>query len=427
MKILVLTFGSTGDVLPFIAIGKGLKQNGHSVSICTAARFESLITSHGLGYGHMTDELLKLIDTNEGRTAIEDTVGFAGTFKTMIRLVKKTKPITRQMMTDSWAAARQEEPDLIIYHPKAVAGVSIAEKMNIPVIMATLQPMMVPTNEFPLLIFKNLPFGKWLNRSSYQLIKLGNLAYNGLINRFRAEELGLGPFSHSSVTLTTRDNQPIRVIHGFSAHMVPRPRDWPDAATVNGYWFLDRDDEYEPSDQLSAFLDTKTPVVYFGFGSMAGKNPERLGKLIIRAVEETGVKAIVATGWGGIRAQELPDSILPIKEAPHDWLFPRVTAVVHHGGAGTTAAGLRAGKPTFICPFIADQPFWGQRVYDLGAGAKPVMQKKLTLKKLAAALNTITTDVNMAEKARYMGTCFDKENGVAQTVDAIEAFTRQGA
>lgn len=420
MNIFIITLGSRGDVQPYVALGLGLRAAGHTVTICTASRFESFITDHGLAYGYMTDELLQLMDTGLGRDAIENTIGLFGTFKTMIKLVKFTKPITRRMIIESWEAAQLAGPDLVIFHPKAMGAVSIAEKLDVPVMMAALQPMMVPTGAFPLAGLPALPIGGWYNRSTYGLIKLGYRTYAGIINDFRRDKLGLDPFPKSSGLFFTAKGKPIPILHGFSAHVVPRPADWPDQAMVNGYWFLDRLNTWQPPPQLEAFLDKGSPPVYVGFGSMAGRHPRRLAHIVIEALEQTNLRGVLATGAGGLETADLPDTILNIDTAPHDWLFPRLAAIVHHGGAGTTAAGLRAGRPMLICPFIADQPFWGKRIHALGVGPQPVPQKKLSVKKLANALQAITNDETMRQKAEKLSTSIQGEKGVGNTVAAIE-------
>jgi sterol 3beta-glucosyltransferase len=171
---------------------------------------------------------------------------------------------------------------------------------------------------------------------------------------------------------------------------------------------------------LQAFLEAGDPPVYVGFGSMVNRNPQRLAMLVVAALQQAKVRGIVATGWGGLQADKLPDTIFKLEQAPHDWLFPRMAAVVHHGGAGTTAAGLRAGKPTLICPFMGDQPFWGSRVQALGVGPAAIPQKKLSAASLAEALRTVTSDGAMGEKARQLGEQIRQEDGVANAIALLE-------
>ncbi len=277
-----------------------------------------------------------------------------------------------QLMHDVWDAARATEPDLVIYHPKALAGPLVAEKLGVPAVLAIPVPIAVATAEFPMMGMPRLPWGAGYNRLTYRITELGYRSYDKWARAFRSETPGLdGPAR--ALTTTLPDGRPVEVLHAISSHVVPRPADWPDHAHLTGYWFLDAAEEWTPPRELRDFLDAGDPPVYVGFGSMAGRDPARMTRIVVEALQLAGVRGIAATGWGGMNTDDLPDTVLSITEAPHDWIFPRVAAVVHHGGAGTTAAGLRAGRPTVICPFIIDQFFWGARVESSrhGPGADP--------------------------------------------------------
>ncbi len=425
MKILIITFGSLGDVQPYVALGKGLKAAGHVVTICTACRFEPFITSHGIEYGYMTDELLRLMDTDVGRDAIEDTVGLLGVLRTVLKIKKYLKPLTKEMIIDSWKAAQAADPDIVVFHPKASGAVSIAEKLNIPAIMANLQPMIVPTSEFPIAGVPSLKLGGWYNRATYSLISLGVRMYSKIVNDFRKDMLDLDSFPKSSGMLYTAKGKPVPILHGYSPHVIPRPGDWPDHVSVNGYWFLDPMSQWKPSLQLQTFLEEGEPPVYIGFGSMVGRNPERLANIAIEALQKNNLRGILSTGRGGIKASHLPDGILEIDMAPHSWLFPRMSAIVHHGGAGTRGAALLAGKPMVICPFIADQPFWGERIHSLGVGPKPIPQKKLSVSRLGNALNEVSNNLKMQEQSVKLSQQIQDDNGVKNAVAAIEKVLKE--
>lgn len=426
MNILIITFGSHGDVQPYVGLGKGLEKVGHKVTICTASRFESFIEDNGLSYAYMTDEFLKLLDSDIGREVIiEHASGLFGVIRSLPKLMKYIKPITKKMVMDSWEAAKSTNPDLIIYHPKTLGAVSIAEKMGIPVIMANLQPMIVPTVEFPMLGMPAFGLGPWYNKLTYRVIDQSLKMYDKVLNDFRNNTLNLSSFPKSLGMLFNADAKPIPILHGFSSHIIARPFDWPDSATVNGYWFLNKSDDWKPSDELKNFIDAGEPPVYIGFGSMAGRNPKRLADIAIKALAKSNSRAILATGWGGLEACDLPENIFKIEKAPHDWLFPRMSAIVHHGGTGTTAAALKAGKPMTICPFIADQPFWGHRIYSLGAATKPIPQKRLSVDKLSRALNEMLNNQTMQSKAKELSIQILNEHGIENTVSIIENIYRK--
>ncbi|MCA9905857.1 MAG: glycosyltransferase family 1 protein [Anaerolineae bacterium] len=422
MNILIVTLGSRGDVQPYVALGKGLQAAGHTVTVCTAASFETFITEHGLRYGYLNNELLDLMDTAEGRAAMEEAVGVFGSVKTMIKLAKESSRIYRQILKETWAAAQAAEPDLIIYHPKAFGVPHIAEKLGIPAILTASVPMIVPTAAMPPIGIPALKLGGGYNKLGYKLITMGYSSYRGMINTFREETLGLGKLPRSQDVLTEVSGQPVPVLHAYSQHMIPRPHDWPDYAHVNGFWFLDDAENWQPAAELQAFLDAGDPPVYVGFGSMAGRNPDKLARTVIRALQQANVRGIIATGWGGLQAGDLPETIFKIDQAPHDWLFPRVAAVVHHGGAGTTAEGLRAGVPAVTVPFVLDQPFWGARIKALGVGPEPVPRKNLTVDRLAAAISQAVTDPAMRQRAAACGAAIRAEEGVGNAVALIQRY-----
>jgi sterol 3beta-glucosyltransferase len=172
---------------------------------------------------------------------------------------------------------------------------------------------------------------------------------------------------------------------------------------------------------LLSFLAAGPPPVYVGFGSMASRQSKKISNIVVSALSQSGVRGIIATGWGGLDAEHCPDTIFRTNSVPHDWLFPRVSAVVHHGGAGTTAAGLRAGCPTLVCPIFGDQPFWGKVVHDLGAGPEPIYQKKLTVNKLHDAITQLLYTVSMKEKAMELSAQIRKEDGIAAAIAVIES------
>ncbi len=407
MKITIITMGSRGDVQPFVALGMGLVQVGHEVMICTSDRFESLIRERGLHYGYMNDHLLKITETDEGRAAIESGGN-------PLRLLEQVKPIIRRMLDEAWVAAQGTEA--IIYHPKALSGYHIAEKLGIPLFMSLPLPLYTPTRAFPNPLFPNLHLGGWFNQLTYKILPLLTAPYRGVVNQWREEVLKLPPRSWRVSEQVKENGQTVPVLYSYSAHVVPRPEDWSDQAIATGYWFLDSQEDWQPPADLVEFLAAGSAPIYVGFGSMAGRHPEQVTQMVSEALRCSGQRGVIATGWGGMVASDLPENLFQVKAVPHDWLFPQVAAVVHHGGAGTTAAGLRAGKPTVICPFFGDQPFWGRRVLELGVGPKPIPQKKLTVQGLADAIREAVEHQKYHQRAIELGKKICAEDGVGQAV-----------
>jgi sterol 3beta-glucosyltransferase len=208
-------------------------------------------------------------------------------------------------------------------------------------------------------------------------------------------------------------------LYGFSPLVVQRQSDWPAWHHTTGYWFLRSDDDWKPSPDLVRFLSKGPMPVSIGFGSMSGQITRRLAEIAIEAVNASGQRAVLLGGWASLGDEHLPESVCAVAFAPHAWLFPRMAAVVHHGGAGTTAAGLRAGVPSIVVPFFGDQPFWGRRVHDLGVGPEPIMRSGLTVDKLTQAIAQATSDQSMQARASRLGEGIRAENGVAEAVAII--------
>ena len=198
--------------------------------------------------------------------------------------------------------------------------------------------------------------------------------------------------------LTQPRGGPVLGLHCYSPLVQPTPADWPETIITSGYWFLDQSAEWQPPEDLLTFLEAGPPPVYIGFGSMTGSKPEKLGRVALEALAQSGQRGIFGLGWGGISAKNLPSNVYKMESVPHDWLFPQMAAVVHHGGAGTTAAGLRAGIPSVIVPFFGDQQFWAGRVRDLGVGPPPVPKKKLTADRLSQAIRVAVSNDEMSDE-----------------------------
>ena len=423
MRVLILTLGSRGDIEPFIALAKGLATRGHVPSLCAPASFAASIRAHGVDFCDMDDGFVALARSLEGQAAFEDMGQLLGALRTVVRLLPKADALQDLLLEDAWRAAEAVRPEMIVFHPKLPGALDIAEALDVPAVMAPLFPQFVPTSAFPTLGFPDLPLGPGYRRATYRLMhaiaaKIGM----GPVRRFRSRRgwakrpAGMGP-------MTDHRGRAVPILHGFSPLLCPRPADWPASASVTGHWPLPVSHAELPSG-LSAFLDDGPPPVYVGFGSMAGRDPERTAREVVAALRRAGCRGLLAGGWGGLAPIEAADDLLFVESAPHDALFPRVAAVVHHGGAGTTHAGLRAGRPSVLCPFFGDQPFWGRRVEALGVGPTPVPQRALDAARLAHALQHVMSDPGMGKRAAALGAALTREGGVAKAVSMLEGVAR---
>jgi sterol 3beta-glucosyltransferase len=406
MKIMMTSYGTRGDIQPFIALGQGLKAAGHEVSICAAAGFRAFIEEHGLHYSYMDNAVLDLT---------QRVLGDVGKLEAM-KIARQIAKAMRASFDDEWQAAQEFQPDLMI-HPKYIASHHIAEKLNIPNIISLPLPFYTTTTAFPVPFFSGLP--KSLNRLSYLMNNLSGLGYLSAINDFRTKTLNLPKIGAFNTMLHRADGTVIPIMYPYSPSLLPVPEDFPSHVHVTGYWFTTAQSDWQPPTALLHFLEQGTPPVYVGFGSMGARGAQERAQVILEALQLSGQRGLLARGWGGLTASDLPANVYMLDEVPHDWLFPRVAAVVHHGGAGTTAAGLRAGKPTIICPFLGDQPFWGKVVYERGLGPKPIPQGQLTAERLATAIESAVHDEGIKQQAATIGASIRAEDGIAYALDII--------
>jgi UDP:flavonoid glycosyltransferase YjiC (YdhE family) len=216
------------------------------------------------------------------------------------------------------------------------------------------------------------------------------------------------------------------ILYGFSPTVIPKPPDWTKDQCITGYWFLDAAEEFEPKAEVLEFLSNGSPPLSIGFGSMVEHEKEAIRQIVIDALRETNQRAVLLGGWSELDASAVPDFILCVKSLPHGWLFPRVAAAIHHGGAGTTAAALRAGVPNVIAPWFGDQFFWAERVQEIGAGPEPIPRKKLDAAKLSKAIRQALNNVQIQANAVQIGQNILGENGIETAVSMIESFARDG-
>lgn len=421
MHITLLAIGSRGDFQPFLALSLGLKARGHVVRLATHGVFETAVTQHGLEFVPLEGNPQEMMQRNEGREWVEAThnpLKFVSGFR---RLMGE---VIRQSMRDAYEAARDSD-GLIISGPSYYFGTSVAEKLNIPFVQAYVQPIH-PSGEFPSTIFPTPLKGgaafNWLTHIA------GGMTFWSLlrpvVNQARRDHFQLPPIGRMG-PFPEQTRQRLPAVYGFSEAVIPRPRNWADFLHITGYWFLDEPGWVPPAD-LTDFLEAGPAPVYIGFGSMADRNPERMTEIALGALRRAGKRGILLTGWGGLSQSDLPDDVFKNDAAPHSWLFPRMAAVVHHGGAGTTAAGLRAGKPTVIVPFFGDQPFWADRVRLLGVG-EPVSRKVLSAETLGAAISRVTADTNIMNRAAALGERIRSEDGVGVASAIIDDYFERAA
>lgn len=421
MRVTVVTGGSRGDVQPFVALGEGLQARGHEVTIATYGPFEGLVRSRGLGFASLSGNPRELIE--HLLECGPNPVCLA------LRFREALEPLAETNFEECLDACRHA--DAVVYTGVGYLGYLAAQKLGIPRLGAELQPMFVPTREFPsamVPIDPRLPgpAGRTYNRLTYAVIEQAFWwNFGRIVNDLRARRLGLPPAPMGGALREIR-RKGTPVLCGWSPSVLPAPKDWAPWAQVTGYWFLDGPAGWRPTEDLESFLEAGPAPVCVGFGSMSDRHAERTTEVILEALRLSGQRGILLTGWGGIANADLPDGVLKVEEAPHDWLFPRTRAVVHHGGAGTIGAVLGAGLPSVTVPFFSDQPFWGRRLERLGVGTAPIPYRQLSAPRLAGALGRAVGDTTLRERSADLGRRVRSEDGVRRAVAAVERYVRGG-
>ncbi|EXJ73807.1 uncharacterized protein A1O5_03569 [Cladophialophora psammophila CBS 110553] len=434
LNIVIQIVGSRGDVQPFVALGKVLREvHGHRVRIATHAVFKSFVEEQGLEFfsiGGNPEALMRFMVNNPGLLPHYQSLRSGEVLKQRKCLYEVLKGCWRSCIEagdgmgprptnedyaslPKWSSTpantRPFVADVIIANPPSFAHVHCAERLGVPLHLMFTMPW-TPTQAFPhpLAIIRSSSLDKGLaNLLSYTLVN--RVVWHGLgdvINLFRQRCLHLEPLSMIWASGITHSHD-IPFTYAWSPALLPKPPDWGPNVSVAGYFQLPPlESPPKVPGRLLEFLAAGPPPIYVGFGSIVVKDPERMTQIIFEAVAEAGVRALVSVGWAGLGGGEIPKNVHIISDIPHSWLFDQVSAVVHHGGAGTTAASLMAGKPTVIVPFFGDQFFWGKIVAQAGAGPPPVPYKTLTTKRLATAItqallpSTVATAQRLSERIR---------------------------
>ncbi len=415
MHITIFVYGTWGDIRPHVVLGMALQQAGHTVQVVASPAYESWVRARNLGFYPLSYDVNTFAREN---ASLMD----AGIVKQLQTVRTELNPILTQMGLETLEATRQSDVLMTVEFGASLLF-DVLRVNKLKTILINPAPIN-PTREFSS-VLPPAPgwflFPQWYNRMSYGLLhRISWSTLGGARNVIATRHLGL-PKSRFKDFQTFLATTP--ALTTVSKYVVQRPADWDAHFQVTGYLF-DDDPDWTPPQDLSDFLAGGEPPVYIGFGSMPDSQPQATTRLMIDAVQRTGKRAVILTGWAGLGAAHVPENIHILKYAPHGWLFPKMAAVVHHGGAGTTAAGFRAGVPTTIVPHNGDQPYWGRRVKELGVGTDPIPRKKLTADKLTAAIIEATTNRAMQAKAADLAKKIAAEDGVGLAVETVQRFLK---
>lgn len=429
-RIRMISVGSRGDLQPYLAILLELQRRGHQVTLIGSVNFQAVAEAHALPFVPLPGDFTSLLRSEAGLALMQGKP---------VRLIGDA--LLAELLHTAHGA--MQETDLLLVSPLCLWGYHLAEAAGCPLVVLSPAPIMA-TGDFPFLGFPASPTSRRagsirrrlrrrLNRSSYRLVSLLKWRQDArVIQAFRRDRLGLEPLPWGGAQSRRRPPAQLAnpaVLHLISPQVLPRPEDWKASASLTGFCFLEPraadgailPTAYSPDRDLSAFLENGPAPFYAGFGSMITRDPGALADVVVEAARMAGERLILSPGWGRVLPRTaLPADVFLLEECPHSWLFPRVQAAIHHGGAGTTAATLRYGIPSTVVAFFADQPAWGRTLEQLGVSPATHRLKTLSAEALASSMRALAGDSRYRQRAQELMQALSREDGVACTVNAIE-------
>jgi UDP:flavonoid glycosyltransferase YjiC (YdhE family) len=416
--IVIFTIGTQGDIRPCVALGQGLQRSGYPVRIATSPNFAEMVRQAGLEFYPLTADFQSMLESD--RTIADQGLNL----RAMARIFRDRYAEWAAHWVQEGLAAADGSGLLIGVSNSTLLAKALSEALGIPFAIARLQPL-TPSRLLPPMVLSGsrdrLP-GLLSLGAHHLLFQMVWGVMRPAINEVVRPQLGLRRYSRLGPYLFRSDLHAAKVINGFSTHVLPRPADWPDSSLVTGYWFLE-EPQWRPPQALEEFLAVGPKPIYVGFGSMVSSRATTFTEVVLEAVEKSDQRAVLATGWGGLDHEGIGqnDRVFVVRHAPHDWLFQRVSAAVHHGGAGTTAAAVRAGIPSVIVPFYGDQPFWARCLHRKGVAPPALDRNALSPDAMAGALKA-AQHPGMMRRAFELGCAVRAEDGVGEALRCLQGW-----
>ncbi len=416
--VVIFTIGTYGDIRPCVALGQGLCRAGYPVRIATSANFAELVRRAGLEFYPLTADFQAMLEAD--RTIADQGMNL----RAMAKIFRERYAAWAVNWVQEGLAASEDAALLIGVSNSTLLAKALSDALGIPFAIARLQPL-TPSRKMPPMVLsgsgRKLP-GVLSLGAHYLLFQLVWSVMRPAINDIVRPQLGLPRYSRLGPYLFNSSLHRAKAINGFSQHVVPRPADWPDNSQITGYWFFDTP-RWTPPAALKDFLASGPKPIYIGFGSMVTSDSVAFTQTVLDAVKKSGHRAVLATGWGGLDSESVSqdDQIFFLRDAPHEHLFPFMAAAVHHGGAGTTAAAVRAGIPSVVVPFYGDQPFWARCLARQSVAPPALQRKTLTADALATAIAQSQQPV-MVRNAAALGRAVRTEDGVGEALRWLRAW-----
>ncbi len=409
-RILLLTYGSRGDVEPFIALAVGLMHAGHAVRLAAPRAFAGMAAAHGVDLHPLPG------DPQQLALSLTDRAGTSFP-RQVARMVEHVFPLAAEVMASLDEAALDAR--LIVHSFLMVdAGHTLARMRGVRDASAQFFPVFASTSAFAAVGHPDLPLGPLYRRATHGLNNsVFRFGARLMYARLRASNRSLPPLANWPFSGMVAERSPL--LFAFSSHVLARPADWPANIHLTGYWPLAAPTGWEPSQTLARFIDSGPAPVYVGFGSMRSRRMPALMGAAVDALRATGQRGVIGASEEALAGIELPPTVVHAQDVPHAWLFPRMRLILHHGGAGTTGAALRSGVPSAAIPFWADHFLWARRAYELGVGPRPVPAARLTAGRLQTMIETCEGDAAIRTRASELGRRLRDEDGVASAVEFL--------
>lgn len=423
MNITILTAGSRGDVQPYVALGAGLLAAGHRVVIATHHGFQDMIKLHGLEFAEVSQPPTTLSSSKVWRRWQQSGDNLVHYLTGFYRVARIGSQVIERMLDDFWTAS--QKADLVISSTSGFGGPQVTAALRIPHCWALFQPMS-RTRSFPhFMTPSGLKLSPQMNYLTYIFAeRFYWILFKPTLNHWRKKMFGWEPLRRPEPD-TFIGEQPSLTLYGFSGFVIPPPHDWGENIKVCGYWQMDPPAGWQPPNELVTFLAQRRPPIYFHLNRINFSPRDKLVKMVLEALQKTQQRGLLYMGHSDLKGHTLPESTLQVPPVPHDWLFPQVAAVVHHGGAGTTASALRAGVPAVGIPGFWDQPFWSKRISALGVGPPPIPIRQLIARRLADAIHTMVNNQKIRARAKELGKQIQQELGVQRAISHLDALLVQ--
>lgn len=415
MHLIIATTGTRGNVQPYLAVGKELKKRGNRITVATHEDYRTLVESHGLGFRSVCGSYREIFTSPAALRWIASSrnpIKFARGFR------KLFEPVAEDWINEFDSALA--DADGVIVNAIAVAALTALESRKIPRVILFTAPS-VPSGRLGITSLPRIPFlAAWAERSINRLVldqawSVGKTAQARFLER---HDLQLPPKPLWRENL----DRGIGHLHLFSEAIIPRPADWPECAEITGFCFLDAPEYWQAPAALIEFINAGAPPIYVTYGSQSGMDPVTLSAITRDAIRSTGQRAVIGINKEKIAGAKDLENMFFVDDIAYDWLFPRMAAIVHYGGAGTASAALRAGKPSVVTPFFSDQHFWARRLAKLGVSPPPVPKNHLNSNRLANELLSLVLEPSYARRAAEISRLIQSEDGASRTANRIEHY-----